>query len=252
MRMNFIYFFFIYCTEKIQLLVSLHLVNLIFIMRLLNCYLSIIILLNLSKLSFSDVTFEIRSDIEVVLRLSLRPSPIRIIRRTGKSADMYCKNFKEIIRYLSPKEMTALARTSLQNLDAQTAMICRESQRFFNNDYMTVWYNKLRRITETNYVFTDMYAIIDKFLATMNSKKAPRCWNRFRDSVKNITQYYVVTVAYNNLEKFMFNKFMGYGNESKAFNDNLKKIGAGSSATFFVSIYAENNHLHNINVFFTI
>ncbi|KAL7029691.1 hypothetical protein ACKWTF_006321 [Chironomus riparius] len=205
-------------------------------MKILFILLSTLILFSLIPLSFSDATFEIRSDIEVAIRLSLRPSPISIIMKNYRNADQFFKNFKNIITNLRPQMLTPPARDNIDTLEAITKINYQQSAKFFNNDYMTIWYNKMRRFLEANYVFTNMYEINDKFLQTMTSKKAPRCWNRFRENVKNVTQYYVVTAVYKKVEDFLFNKFSGYKNESLTFLEGSKKIGPGNSASFFVRI----------------
>ena len=151
-----------------------------------------------------------------------------------RNADQFFKHFKDIINQLKPQMLTPPARESINSLEAITKINYQQSALFFSNDYMTVWYNKMRRFLETSYVFTTMYGINDKFLQTMTSKKAPRCWNRFRENVKNVTQYYVVTVVYRKVEDFLFNKFSGYKNESLAFAESSKKIGPGNSASYFV------------------
>lgn len=203
-------------------------------MKILFVLLSTLILFNIIPLSISDATFEIRSDIEVAIRLSLRPSPVNIIMKNFRNADQFFKHFKDLINSLKPQMLTPPAREGINTLEAVTKINYQQSALFFSNDYMTVWYNKMRRFLEANYVFTTMYGINDKFLETMTSKKAPRCWNRFRENVKNVTQYYVVTAVYRKVEDFLFNKFSGFKNESLAFLESSKKIGPGNSASFFV------------------
>lgn len=205
-------------------------------MKILFALLSTLILFNIIPLSLSDATFEIRSDIEVATRLSLRPSPINIIMKNHRNADEFFKNFKALITALKPQMLTPPAREGLNALEEITKLNYQQSARFFSNDYMTIWYNRMRRYLEANYVFTTMYEINDKFLTTMTSKKAPRCWNRFRENVKNVTQYHVVTAVYRKVEDFLFNKFSAYKNESTAFVTSSKKIGPGNSASYFVRV----------------
>lgn len=154
--------------------------------------------------------------------------------KNHRNADQFFKQFKDLINNLKSQMLTPPAREGINTLEAVTKINYQQSALFFSNDYMTVWYNKMRRFLESNYVFTTMYEINDKFLQTMTSKKAPRCWNRFRENVKNVTQYHVVTAVYKKVEDFLFNKFSSYKNESLAFLEGSKRIGPGNSASFFV------------------
>lgn len=204
-------------------------------MNLFISYISVLVLISQIKLSSNDATFEIRFDMETIQRVSLRPRPVHIISKTRACAQRYCRNFRDIFNACrSQSLLTIQARNLIAQLENLTNQVCRASIMFFNNNYMTVWYNRLRRYIEINYIQKDNLVIIDKFLETMKTKKAPKCWNKARKRIQNIIQFKIVTVSYDRIEAVLLETYLSYQNESQVYRDNV--LSNTGSCSRFVSI----------------